>query len=42
MITGDHCGDSTIPTSRPTPATASRPTASSMHGGEWSMPASTR
>jgi hypothetical protein len=42
MITGDHWGESTIPTSRRTPATARRATASSIVGSEWSMPASTR
>jgi hypothetical protein len=42
MITGDHWGESTIPTSRRTPATASLATASSMRGSEWSMPTSTR
>src|SRR4029453_16397155 len=42
MITGDHWGERTIPTSRWTPATASRATASSIRGSEWSTPTSTR
>ena len=41
MITGEYWGESTIPTTRLAPASASSATASGMRGAECSMPTST-